>query len=49
MCWRSALSEVKIPAGPRLLILAHLERMRHVLKPGVPFPGPPLPPVPPPA
>ena len=34
----SALKEVKIPAGPRLIILHHLERYRHVLKPGMPMP-----------
>ena len=34
----SALQEVKIPPGPRLLILHHLERYRHVLKPGMPPP-----------
>ncbi len=36
----SALKEVKIPAGPRLIILHHLERYRHVLKPGMPVPTP---------
>lgn len=47
LCWCdcSALREVKIPAGPRLLIMHHLERYRHVLKPGMPLPQPPpLPP-----
>ena len=41
-CWRlcSALKEVSIPPGPRLLILHHLERYRHVLKPGMPMPTP---------
>ena len=44
----SALREVKIPPGPRLLILHHLERYRHVLKPGMPMPGyPPGAPAPP--
>ena len=38
MC--SALKEVSIPPGPRLLILHHLERYRHVLKPGMPMPTP---------
>ena len=45
MCAGSALREVKIPPGPRLLIMHHLERYRHVLKPGMPLPQPPpLPP-----
>ncbi|CAL8472049.1 g11591 [Coccomyxa elongata] len=46
MLWNdSALREVKIPPGPRLLIMHHLERYRHVLKPGMPLPTPPpLPP-----
>ncbi len=34
----SALKEANIPAGPRLIILHHLERYRHVLKPGMPMP-----------
>jgi hypothetical protein len=38
MC--SALKEVNIPAGPRLIILHHLDRYRHVLKPGMPIPTP---------
>eukprot|EP00884_Botryococcus_braunii_P014099 jgi/Botrbrau1/22690/Bobra.0132s0031.1 len=47
MLWNdSALQEVRIPPGPRLLILAHLERTRHLLKPGMPFPLPLPPPAP---
>ena len=43
--WRRALQEARIPAGPRLLLLHHLERYKYVLKPGMPLPGaPPLPP-----
>lgn len=46
----SALSEVRIPPGPRLLILHHVDMYRNpgnVLKPALPLP--PLPPPPPPA
>ena len=46
---RSALAEVRIPPGPRLLILHHLDTYRNpssVLKPALPLP--PLPPPPPP-
>lgn len=36
-----------MPAGPRLLLLHHLEQFKYVLKPGMPAPGaPPLPPQP---
>lgn len=39
MLWNdSALQEVKIPAGPRLLILHHIEQYRHLLKPAGPLP-----------
>lgn len=51
MLWNeSALSEVRIPPGPRLLILHHVDMYRNpgnVLKPALPLP--PLPPPPPPA
>ncbi len=43
----SALAEVRIPPGPRLLILHHLDAYRNpssVLKPALPLP--PLPPPP---
>ena len=34
-----------MPAGPRLLLLHHLEQYKYMLKPGMPLPGaPPLPP-----
>jgi hypothetical protein len=33
-----ALQEVKIPPGPRLLILDHIETYRHILRPAVPIP-----------
>ncbi len=39
MLWNdSALQEVKIPAGPRLLILHHIDQYRHLLKPAGPLP-----------
>ena len=43
-----ALRDAKIPPGPRLLIMHHLEQFQHVLKPGMPVPkqlpfGPPSP------
>jgi len=45
MLWNeSALSDAKIPAGPRLLILHHLDQFRNpgaVLKPALPLPMPP--------
>ena len=42
-----ALQEARMPAGPRLLLLHHLEQYKYVLKPGMPAPGaPPLPPQP---
>lgn len=45
MLWNeSALSDVRIPAGPRLLILHHLDRYRNpasILKPALPLPHPP--------
>jgi hypothetical protein len=34
----SALQEVRIPAGPRLLILAHIDQYRHILRPAMPVP-----------
>lgn len=37
----SALKEVRIPAGPRLVLLHHVDRWRNVLKPNIPLPGPP--------
>lgn len=44
---RRALQEARMPAGPRLLLLHHLEQYKYVLKPGMPAPGaPPLPPQP---
>ncbi|PNW85367.1 hypothetical protein CHLRE_03g183100v5 [Chlamydomonas reinhardtii] len=50
MLWNDiALAEVRIPPGPRLLILHHLDTYRNpssVLKPALPLP--PLPPPPPP-
>lgn len=47
---RRALQEARMPAGPRLLLLHHLEQYKYVLKPGMPAPGaPPLPPQPAPA
>jgi hypothetical protein len=40
-----ALQEARVPAGPRLLLLHHLEQYKYMLKPGMPVPGaPPLPP-----
>lgn len=40
MLWNdAALQEVRIPPGPRLLILHHLDQYRHLLKPAVPLPG----------
>lgn len=33
-----ALQEVRIPAGPRLLILAHIDQYRHILRPAMPIP-----------
>eukprot|EP00798_Chlamydomonas_sp_ICE-L_P012177 gene12177-15297_t len=48
MLWNdSSLAEVKIPPGPRLLILSHLDQYRSassVLKPGLPVHMPPMPP-----
>ncbi|KAK9828423.1 hypothetical protein WJX81_006396 [Elliptochloris bilobata] len=46
MLWNdAALQEARMPPGPRLLLLHHLERYKYVLKPGMPAPGaPPLPP-----
>lgn len=48
MLWNeSALQEAKIPPGPRLLILHHLDQFRNpasLLKPALPLP--PLPPTP---
>lgn len=41
----SALQEARIPPGPRLQILHHLEQYKHILKPGMPTPDQlPLPP-----
>lgn len=40
-CACSALKEVRIPAGPRLVLLHHVDRWRNVLKPNIPLPGPP--------
>ncbi|KAL4425335.1 hypothetical protein ABPG75_009351 [Micractinium tetrahymenae] len=34
----AALQEVRIPAGPRLLILAHIDQYRHILRPAMPIP-----------
>lgn len=34
----AALQEVKIPAGPRLVILDHIETYRHILRPAMPIP-----------
>ena len=35
--WDSAaLAEVRIPPGPRLLILAHIDQYRHILRPAMP-------------
>lgn len=42
--WCSALQEVRIPPGPRLLILNHVDRYRTALKPPVPPPRPLQPP-----
>jgi len=40
MLWNDrALQEVRIPPGPRLLILHHIDSYRHVLKPGMALPG----------
>jgi hypothetical protein len=42
---RSALSEARIPPGPRLLILHHLDTYRNpssILKPALPLPQPPM-------
>ncbi|KAK9824548.1 hypothetical protein WJX72_011234 [[Myrmecia] bisecta] len=40
MLWNDrALQEVRIPPGPRLLILHHIDSYRNVLKPGMPLPG----------
>lgn len=40
-----ALQEARVPAGPRLLLLHHLDQYKYMLKPGMPVPGaPPLPP-----
>lgn len=37
--WDSAsLQEVKIPAGPRLIILDHIDTYRHILRPAMPIP-----------
>lgn len=37
--WDSAaLREVRIPPGPRLLILAHIDQYRHILRPAMPIP-----------
>ncbi|KAL3141995.1 hypothetical protein ABBQ32_004638 [Trebouxia sp. C0010 RCD-2024] len=46
MLWNDgALQEARIPPGPRLLILHHLEQYKHILKPGMPAPNQlPLPP-----
>eukprot|EP00878_Enallax_costatus_P012182 GHUV01012722.1.p2 GENE.GHUV01012722.1~~GHUV01012722.1.p2 ORF type:complete len:143 (+),score=46.61 GHUV01012722.1:2538-2966(+) len=45
MLWNErALSEARIPPGPRLLILHHLDRYRNpasILKPALPLPHPP--------
>lgn len=45
MLWNeSALTEARIPPGPRLLILHHLDRYRNpasILKPALPLPHPP--------
>ena len=35
---RSSLAEVKVPPGPRLLILDHVDQYRHLLKPAGPLP-----------
>ena len=44
-CCCRALQEARIPPGPRLLILHHLEQYKHILKPGMPAPNQlPLPP-----
>jgi hypothetical protein len=47
MLWNeAALSDVRIPAGPRLLILHHLDTYRNpsaILKPALPLPMPPAP------
>ena len=34
----ASLQEVRIPAGPRLLILAHIDQYRHILRPAMPIP-----------
>uniref|UniRef100_A0A7S1SMT5 SAM domain-containing protein n=1 Tax=Tetraselmis chuii TaxID=63592 RepID=A0A7S1SMT5_9CHLO len=39
----SALRDCKIPPGPRLLIMHHLDGYRTILKPGAAFPMPPPP------
>ena len=31
--------QVKIPPGPRLLILDHIDQYRHILRPAMPIPG----------
>lgn len=43
-CHCSALAEARIPPGPRLLILHHLDQYRNpsaILKPAIPLPMPP--------
>lgn len=37
--WCSSLAEVRIPPGPRLLILDHIDQYRHILKPAGPLPS----------
>lgn len=36
-CWATP-QEVRIPPGPRLLILAHIDQYRHILRPAMPIP-----------
>jgi len=40
MLWDGpSLQECKIPPGPRLLILNHIDQYKHLLKPGMPLPS----------
>ena len=34
-----SLQECRVPPGPRLLILHHIDQYRHLLKPGMPIPS----------
>lgn len=37
-CSRPPPQDVRIPPGPRLLILAHIDQYRHILRPAMPVP-----------